>query len=145
MFQNYLQTESTKRNEDLNKWDDCESRFEPNELKWIANFNVDNLVFCRTNLMVEDEAVCSQLLQLLWEVLDLFGQGQSDLDNHTSNRYRHLSSGLKVMFEEKTLTSAQVGKVLEYARQDIFGHMQLYMSCIGMKKQQVHTKAINLF
>lgn len=123
LFQNYLQTESTKRNEDLNKWDDCESRFEPNELKWISNFNVDNLVFCRTNLMVDDETVCSQILQLLWEVLDLFGQGQCDLDNHTGNRYRHLSSGLKMMFEEKALTSAQVGKVLEHARQDIFGHM----------------------
>lgn len=35
--------------------------------------------------------------------------------------------------------------MLEYARQDIFGHMQLYMACLGMKKQQVSVKAITLF
>merc|ERR1712166_61374 len=62
LFLTYLSTESTKRNEDLNKWDDCESRFEPNELKWIANFNVDNLVFCKSKLCLEDDDACSQLL-----------------------------------------------------------------------------------
>lgn len=145
LFLSYLSTESAKRNEDLNKWDDCESRFEPNELKWIANFNVDNLVFCKTKACIADESCMSAVIQLLWEVLDLFGQHDGDLDQQTANRYKHLSSGLKKLYEEKALTSAQVGQLLEHARQDVFGHMQLYLSCIGMKKQQVHTKAINLF
>lgn len=49
-FLNYIQVESKRRDEDLQKWDDCERRFEPNELKWIANFTVDNLVFCKDKL-----------------------------------------------------------------------------------------------
>jgi len=62
LFLTYLSTESTKRNEDLNKWDDCESRFEPNELKWIANFNVDNLVFCKTRACITDESCLSAVV-----------------------------------------------------------------------------------
>lgn len=55
LFNNWLHSESQMRKEDLNKWDECESRFEPAELKWIGNFIVNNLVFCR-ELGLEDNA-----------------------------------------------------------------------------------------
>ncbi len=71
-----MQSEAEARKQDLNKWDDCESRFEPNELKWIGNFMVDNLVFCKNTLKCDDGGACSQLGQLLWEVLDIFGDQQ---------------------------------------------------------------------
>lgn len=144
LFMNFIQAESQSKKEDLNKWDDCESRFEPSELRWISNSLVNNLIFCRTKLNVEDEGVCSQLLQILWEVLDLFGDRQ-DLEAKMADRYRHMQECLKRMYEDKQLTVDQIKMVLEYARQDVFGHMHLYMACIGMQKQQVQVKEINLF
>lgn len=75
LFLAYLQNESLSQKTDLNKWDDCESRFEANELRWIADFIVNNLVFCRTQLkLTDDDKTTSQVLQLLWEVLNLFGE-----------------------------------------------------------------------
>lgn len=86
LFKTFLQNESTVQKVDLNKWDDCESRFEPNELKWIADFIVNNLVFCRTQLNCQDDEVCAKILQLLWDVLNLFGE-QQDLPQHMASRY----------------------------------------------------------
>jgi hypothetical protein len=61
------------------------------------------------------------------------------------SRYAILQSGLKSLFTEKHLSQAQVAKVLEYARKSIFGHLQLYLTCIQMKKQQIKSKQITLF
>lgn len=52
---------------------------------------------------------------------------------------------MKSLFAEKHLSQSQVQKVLEYARKSIFGHLQLYLTCIQMKKQQIKSKQITLF
>lgn len=103
LFKTFLSNESAAQKVDLNKWDDCESRFEPNELKWIADFIVNNLVFCRETMNSQDDEVCAKVMQLLWDVLNLFGEEQ-DLPKNMASRYQVLQTGLKQMFVDKVLT-----------------------------------------
>lgn len=62
----------------MNKWDENESRFEPQELKWVANYIVNNLVFCR-GLYLDDQASAA-VMHLLWEVLDILNGVSADID-----------------------------------------------------------------
>jgi hypothetical protein len=39
-----------KRQQDFMAWDEFEKRYESNELKWIADFVINNLVFVKTAL-----------------------------------------------------------------------------------------------
>lgn len=94
LFMNFLEAESKSKGEDLNKWDDCESRFEPNELRWIGNFIVNNLVFCKSKLCLENDAACAQILHMLWDTMDLFGN-HGDLESQLADRYKHLQNCLK--------------------------------------------------
>lgn len=57
LFTEFLRTESGKRDQDLNKWDDCENRFEPAEMRWIANYIVDSLCFAIDKLKLDDSGV----------------------------------------------------------------------------------------
>ena len=46
----HVQDYCEQTQEDWRTWDEYEDRFEPNELKWIADFVVRNLVFIKTDL-----------------------------------------------------------------------------------------------
>ena len=46
----HVENVSEQTGEDWRSWDENEDRFEPNELKWIADFAVRNLVFIKTDL-----------------------------------------------------------------------------------------------
>ena len=62
----YVEDESERTGQDWHKWDEYESRFEPNELKWIADYIVRNLVFVKSDLGMDDpEAIC-HLMHILW-------------------------------------------------------------------------------
>ena len=62
---------------DWRTWDAFEDRFEPNELKWISDYIVRNLVFVRTELSINDPDTTSHILQALWKTLDLLNEEAS--------------------------------------------------------------------
>ena len=85
-------------------------------------------------------------MQVLWKTLDLLNPDASaNLSEATQERYMQLRNGLKRLFEEGIVNKEQVGKTLEYTRKTIFGHMQLYLTCIGQKKQQRRVKRVEIF
>ena len=132
--------------EDWRKWDDTEDRFEGDELKWIADYVVRNLVFIKSDLCLDQPDAVSHVMQVLWKTLDLLNpEASTSLTEATQERYMQLRNGLKRLFEEGIVNKEQVGKTLEYTRKTIFGHMQLYLTCIGQKKQQRRVKRVEIF
>ena len=118
--------------QDWHSWNENEDRFEANELKWIADFVVRNLVFIRSDLQITNDDTASHLMQVLWKALDLMNNDPPmQLDQASQNRFIQLKNGLKRLFEQKSITKAQVQKVLNYSKRTIFGHLQLYLACIG--------------
>ena len=71
-------------------WNENENRFEPNELKWIADFVVGNLVFVKKELKINDQERISFILEILWKTLDLFDESQTDLQGAMSMRVSKL-------------------------------------------------------
>ena len=105
-----------------------------------------NLVFVKSDLGIEEPESISHVNQVLWLTLDLLnGSPSQDLSEATENRYNQLKGGLKRLFAEKILCKDQVQKTLDYCKRTIFGHMQLYMACMGQKKQQSRLKRIEIF
>ena len=108
---------------DLVSWDEYESRFESNELKWIADFVVNNLVFVRSTLGIDDPICISKILAVFWTTLDLFGDQSDDLETALANRYEKLHQGLRRLFDASITTKDQTRTILEYNRKTIFGHL----------------------
>lgn len=48
LFLQFLAQESEAKRQDFQKWDEFEMRFEENELNWISDFILNNLVFCKS-------------------------------------------------------------------------------------------------
>ena len=128
----------------MRTWDENESRFEANELKWIADFVVRNLIFIKKELQIDSDETTAHLLHVLWQTLDLFAE-QVDMDTGLATRYEKLQMGLKHCFLQKLITKEQVGKTLEFCRKGIFGHLQLYLACLTQKKQAQRTKKVQIF
>ena len=80
--------------QDLRSWDENESRYEANELKWISDYVVANLVFIKKQLKVTDNVAISHLLHVLWSTLDLFSEN-TDVDGGLQSRYEKLRTGLE--------------------------------------------------
>ena len=57
---------------DYTHWDQYENRFEANELKWISDYLINNLVFIKQELKIAEKEKVAKLLQVLWTTLDLF-------------------------------------------------------------------------
>ncbi len=138
----WLERESERRGEDLQQWDENENRFQQNELTWLANFTLHNLGLCK-RLGLAD-APAAQLTDLLWCALDLFGE-EAPLQAAMARRYALLQGGLREMFEAGALSKAQVAETLQFARITLFGHLQLYLACVQMKKQKTVVKKIGIF
>ena len=83
--------------QNLHTWDENESRFEPNELKWIGDFIINNLIFIKKELKIDDPEAIAHLLHVLWQTLDLFSD-QVELELGLVNRYEKLQGGLKTCF-----------------------------------------------
>ena len=62
-----------------------------------------------------------------------------------TSRYERLQSTVKRLHAENEITTAQVVQILEFTRQGIFGHLQLFLTCLKMKKQKVYVKKITVF
>ena len=132
--------------EDWRTWDETQDRFENDELKWIADFVVRNLVFVKSDLGIETPEAISHVMQVMWKTLDLLNADASDnIATATQERYTQLRNGLRRLFEEKFINKDQVSRILDYMRKTIFGHMQLYLTCLGQKKQATRIKRVAIF
>ena len=131
--------------QDLMSWNENENRFEPNELKWIADFVVGNLVFVKKELKINDQERISFILEILWKTLDLFDESQTDLQGAMSMRVSKLQGGLMQIFAQGIVNKAQVGQILAHARRTIFSHLQLYITCMSMRKQETSVKRIEIY
>jgi hypothetical protein len=88
------------KGQDYMAWDEFEVRYTNNELKWIADYLVNCLVFIKTNLKVEKhEAV---VLHLFWTTLDLFSH-QDGIEKAIESRYDILQAGISKLFTEGVL------------------------------------------
>lgn len=114
---------------DLVSWDEFESRFEANELKWIADFVVNNMVFVKTTLKIDDTVCISKILAAFWTTLDLFGPAD-ELEAALASRYEKLHQSLRKLFEDEVINKDQTRAILEYSRKTLFGHLQLYLTCL---------------
>jgi len=56
-----------------------------------------------------------------------------------------LKAGLKRLFTERIVSKDQVQKTLDYAKRTIFGHLQLYLTCMNQRKQQSRIKRVEIF
>jgi hypothetical protein len=118
----WLSRESVSRSQDLQKWDEFQPRFEPSELSWIANFIIQNLVFCKSKLHLISEAHIAATSHVLWKTLDLLGES-NDTKTALESRFSILQAGLTQLFTDHVLNKQQVVMMMEYARQSIFGHL----------------------
>ena len=74
---NHLEDVKEQSGTDWCTWDAYEDRFEANELKWISDYVVRNLVFVRTELRINDPDTTSHILEALWKTLDLLNEEAS--------------------------------------------------------------------
>lgn len=80
--------------------------------------------------MEDNEAIC-HLMHILWQVLGLLdSEPTGDLNAASENRFTLLKGGLKRLFSERMITKEQVQKALDYSKRTIFGHLQLYLTCM---------------
>lgn len=85
-------------------------------------------------------------MQVLWKTLDLLNKNAPmDLQQASQIRFTQLKMGLKRLFDQKIISKNQVQKVLDYTKRTIFGHLQLYLACIGQKKQVTRVKRVEIF
>ena len=59
------------------------------------------------------------------------------------SRFEKLQEGLSSLFAEKMIDRKQTKSVLEYTKNTLFGHMQLYLQCLK-KKQARREKPIKI-
>lgn len=80
-------------------------RFETNEIEWISQYILNNLVFCKSELQLKDDRVIASLMEILWQILDLFGEQKNlSIADEMSNRYNLLQSSLKKLLRENLIT-----------------------------------------
>ena len=96
----HIEDVSEQTGENWRSWNENEDRFEANELKWISDFIVRNLVFIRCDLKIEEPDACSHLMQCLWKSLDLLNsEAATELAEASQNRFVILMDALKRLFE----------------------------------------------
>ena len=67
----HLAVLSEEKGVDLNKYNEFEKRYEPNqELKWLSDYLVNGLILLKHELKIEDPDVLAETLNALWRTLD---------------------------------------------------------------------------
>lgn len=75
----------------LQNWDEYENRYEPNELKWIADYIIHGLVFAKKDLQLETDEQIAHVVHALWNALDLFSEiDHEQIAASKENSYRKL-------------------------------------------------------
>lgn len=125
-----------KNDFDCQSYGEYEERYEAEEFKWITNFVVNNLIFLRSELGITNEECLAYACQVFWDTLDLFAMTDHSLslDAALKARFDKLRSGMTALYNIKAMNKEQVAKALEYTRRTLFGHLQLYLVCLGDKQ-----------
>ena len=116
----------------MQKYNKFENRYEAHELKWLADFIVNNLIFLRSDLKMKNSKACSMTLQVFWDTLDLFAnEAKNTFEDSLHNRMEILRNGMVALYTMQVISKQQVGECLEYCRRTLFSHLQLYLTCLG--------------
>ena len=99
---NYIDRISQTHDRKYQDWDEFENRYEPSELKWLADFELHNLIFLKETLKLEDDVIVTETLDVLWRTLDLFSS-DTELKDAAAFRFNKLREGLTGLFAEKKL------------------------------------------
>lgn len=133
----HLSVLSEERGQDVNKYSDTEKRYEPNqELKWLSDYLVNSLILLKHTLALEDADTVAEALNALWKTLD-FLNVTDEIENGGAavhSRYNVLQEEMQALFQDKKLTKAQVGSIVQYAKTQLFSHLQLYLRCLSSKQ-----------
>lgn len=129
---------------DCLSWDEYETRYESNELRWMADFIINNLVFIKQTLKVSQSEKIASLLQLLWATLDIMHPDADSIDSALSSRYEILHGGIQKLFEQGKMTKDEARQLLEYTRRTLFGHLHLYLTCMRLRKQEKQKKCVQV-
>lgn len=117
---------SEEHGKDLNKYDENEKRYEPNqELKWLSDYLVNGLILLKHKLAIEDNDTIAETLNGLWKTLD-FLNVTDEMQNGGSaihGRYNILQEEMSVLFKEKKLTKPQVNAILLHTKTQLFSHL----------------------
>ncbi len=101
----HIEEWSEATGQDWRSWDQNEDRFGPDELKWIADYNIRNLCFIKSDLGIQNPDTVAHIVQILWKTLDLLNSDSPvDLSEATANRFEIIHMGLKRIFEERIIT-----------------------------------------
>jgi len=66
-----LECISEEKGMDINIYNEFEKRYEPDqELKWLANYLVQSLIFFKQDLSLENDETIADLLNTFWKTLD---------------------------------------------------------------------------
>jgi len=86
-------------------WNEFENRYEPQELKWLADYILHNLVFLKENLKLEDDVTIAETLHIFWDALALF-QVEEEIKDACAFRFEKIKQGLTDLFAQKKLKKA---------------------------------------
>ena len=75
-------------------WNENENRFESNELKWIADFLINNLVFIRSELQVTDADNTASIMEVADYEQTLGIGSRRRLAGIHRNKVRRVDSGI---------------------------------------------------
>ena len=128
------------------EYDENEKRYEKNmELKLLADYLINCLVFCKESLKSSDDDTTAEILHVMWKTLDFLNY-EDEIDQEDGavhKRYRTLQDELTVLFQEKKIDRKGVSGLLEYMKCTLFAHLQLYLQCLR-QKQSRRTKPIKI-
>lgn len=92
---------SQANNTNYQNYDENEKRYEKNmELKILADYLINCLVFIKSSLNTEDDETTAEILQVMWKTLDFlnFEDEIHQEDGAVHKRYRTLQDELLVLF-----------------------------------------------
>jgi hypothetical protein len=130
-------------------YDEYEKRYEPNgELKLLADYLINGLVFLKHDCKMTDNDAIAETLDCLWQTLDFLNtQLEIEMPDGSAgavhSRFEKLQEGLSSLFAEKMIDRKQTKSIMEYTKNTLFGHMQLYLQCLK-KKQARREKPIKI-
>ena len=108
-------------------YDENEKRYEKNmELKLLADYLINCLVFCKESLKTSDDDTTAEILHAMWNTLDFLNTDSSIDDNDDGavfKRYGILQEELSVLFQEKKIDRKGATGVLEYIKCNLFAHL----------------------
>ena len=121
-----------------------ECRYEETEMKWLANYQLNNMIFIKKELCFDHPKAISCILQTFWETLDLFGPADASMEHAMSSRFEKLKQGMSTLYNMKALSKEQIVKCIEFMKKTLFSHLHLFLACLARKQTKVE-KRLHIF